>query len=99
MNDIVHEVEKQLESLKRQAGKARRYRTVRDEMQGLERVLYGRRFVDLRAQAESLILRIGAEGEREQAATIALESEEAQMEVRRTVRHEDEARFRTCALG
>ena len=34
---------------------------------------------------ESLTARIGAEGEREQAATIALESEEAQMEVRRTV--------------
>ena len=32
------------------------------------------------------------EGEREQAATIALETEEAQMEVRRTVLYEDEAR-------
>ena len=91
VNDIVHEVEKQLESLKRQAGKARRYRSVREEMQGLERVLFGRRFVDLRAQAQSLTLRIGAESGREQAATIALESEEAQMEVRRTVLHEDEA--------
>ncbi|HVS09828.1 MAG TPA: chromosome segregation protein SMC, partial [Planctomycetota bacterium] len=90
VNDIVHEVEKQLESLKRQAGKARRYRAVREEMQGLERIVFGRRFVDLRAQAESLALRIGAEGEREQAATIALESEEAQMEVRRTVLHDDE---------
>ena len=29
VNDIVHEVEKQLESLKRQAGKARRYRVAR----------------------------------------------------------------------
>ncbi len=34
VNDIVHEVEKQLESLKRQASKARRYRVVREEMQG-----------------------------------------------------------------
>src|SRR5215210_1591056 len=59
VNDIVHEVEKQLESLKRQAGRARRYRIVRDEMQALERILYGRRFVDLRAQSESLTLRIG----------------------------------------
>src|SRR5687767_7110385 len=93
VNDIVHEVEKQLESLKRQAGKARRYRAVREEMQGLERVLFGRRFVDLRAQAESLALRIGAEGGREQSATIALESEEAQMEVRRNVLHEGEERL------
>src|SRR6188768_3420939 len=93
VNDIVHEVEKQLDSLKRQASRARRYRVVRDEMQALERILYGRRFVDLRAQAESLTVRIAAEGGREQAATVALESEEAQMEVRRTVLHEDEARL------
>lgn len=91
VNDIVHEVEKQLDSLKRQASKARRYRAVRDEMQGFERVLFGRRYVDLRAQSESLLERIGAEREREQAASIALESEEAQMEVRRTVLHEHEA--------
>ena len=38
VNDIVHEVEKQLESLKRQAGKARRYRALREEMQAVERV-------------------------------------------------------------
>ena len=51
VNDIVHEVEKQLESLKRQASKARRYRALREEMQGVERVLFGRRFLDLQAQA------------------------------------------------
>jgi chromosome segregation protein len=93
VNDIVHEVEKQLDSLKRQAGKARRYRAVREEQQGLERILFGRRYVDLRAQSESLAERIGAEREREQAASIALESEEAQMEVRRTLLYEDEARL------
>src|SRR5688500_19264726 len=93
VNDIVHEVEKQLDSLKRQASKARRYRAVREEMQAVERVLFALRFLELQAQAESLTLRIGAEGEREQAATIALESEEAQMEVRRTVLHEDEERL------
>src|SRR5207245_8986725 len=47
VNDVVHEVEKQLESLKRQASKARRYRAVRDEMHAVERVPYGRRFVGL----------------------------------------------------
>ena len=47
VNDIVNEVEKQLESLKRQAAKARRWRAVKEEMQGVERVLFGRRFVDL----------------------------------------------------
>src|SRR5687767_1240268 len=60
VNDIVHEVEKQLESLKRQAGKARRYRALREEMTGIERVLYGRRFVDLRGQADVLAERLAA---------------------------------------
>jgi chromosome segregation protein len=93
VNDIVHEVEKQLESLKRQASKARRYRAVREEMQGVERVLYGRRFLDLQAQSEAVAERLTVEGQREQAAAIALQTEEAQMEVRRTALYEDEARL------
>src|SRR6187549_3847053 len=92
VNDIVHEVEKQLESLKRQAGKARRYRVMKEEMAGVERVLFGRRHVDLTEQARSLSARMADEGERERAASIALESEEAQMEVRRNALYEDEAR-------
>jgi chromosome segregation protein len=92
VNDIVHEVEKQLESLKRQASKARRYRVMRDEMGGVERVLFGRRYLVLTDQARVLSSRLSEEGERERAATIALESEEAQMEVRRNVLYEDEAR-------
>ena len=51
VNDIVNEVEKQLESLKRQASKARRYRVLREEMQGVERVVYGRRFLDLESHS------------------------------------------------
>jgi chromosome segregation protein len=93
VNDIVHEVEKQLESLKRQASKARRYRVLREEMQGVERVLFGRRFLDLQAQGQSLSARLATETERERAATIALETEEAQMEVRRNVLYEDESRL------
>ena len=92
VNDIVHEVEKQLESLKRQASKARRYRVMREEMAGVERVLFGRRYLDLTDQARTLSSRLAEEGERERSATIALESEEAQMEVRRNVLYDDEAR-------
>src|SRR5262245_26708297 len=69
VNDIVHEVEKQLESLKRQASKARRYRATREEMQGLERILYGRRFLLLEEQQRLLSGRFGEEHEREQSAT------------------------------
>src|SRR5712691_11401141 len=63
VNDIVHEVEQQLEGLKRQVGKARRYRAVRDEMQGFERVLYGRRFLILEERSGALALRLAEEGE------------------------------------
>ena len=91
VNDIIHEVEKQLESLKRQASKARRYRQLREEMQGLERILYGRRFVLLEEQQRILSGRFGEESEREQASSIALETEEAQIEARRQVLYEHEA--------
>lgn len=90
VNDIVNEVEKQLESLKRQASKARRYRQLREEMQGYERIVYARRFQDLTATAGSLALRLKAEAEREQAAALALGTDEAQLEARRTVLYEEE---------
>jgi chromosome segregation protein len=83
VNDIVREVEKQLESLKRQAAKARRWRRVKEEMQGVQRVAYGRRFLELTEQARALDARHAAEAERERAASLALETEEAQLEVRR----------------
>jgi chromosome segregation protein len=93
VNDIVHEVEKQLESLKRQASKARRYRTLKEEMQAVERVVFGLRFIELDARARDLQQRIGGETERERAVSVALESEEAQLEVRRTAFYEDEGRL------
>ncbi|HLA78238.1 MAG TPA: chromosome segregation protein SMC, partial [Vicinamibacteria bacterium] len=93
VNDIVHEVEKQLESLKRQAGKARRYRALREEMKGLERVLYGRRFLDLSELSSAVAARLTEEAEREQVAAVALASEEAQMEGRRGALYEEEERL------
>ena len=93
VNDIVNEVEKQLESLKRQAAKARRWRAVKEEMQGVERVLFGRRFVDLGDRSRILEERHGAEGERERAASVALDTEEAQLEARRQSVYELEARL------
>jgi len=40
VNDIIIEVERQIRSLKRQAGKARRYRKLRDELRAQERVQF-----------------------------------------------------------
>ena len=91
VNDIVNEVEKQLESLKRQAAKARRWRAARDEMRGVERIVFGRRFLELNEQARGLDERHATEAERERAASLALETEEAQLEVRRQGLYELEA--------
>jgi len=93
VNDIVNEVEKQLESLKRQAAKARRWRAVKEEMQGIERVLYGRRFVELNERMRVLEERHSAEAERDQAASLALGNEEAQLEARRQSLYELEAQL------
>ncbi|HET7294929.1 MAG TPA: AAA family ATPase, partial [Vicinamibacteria bacterium] len=93
VNDIVHEVDKQLESLKRQAGKARRYRALREEIQGAERVLFGRRFIELTGLLGSLEERFAAEGDRERAASVALATDEAQMEARRTGLYDEEGRL------
>ncbi len=91
VNDIVNEVEKQLESLKRQAAKARRWRAVKEEMQAVERVVFGRRFEELVERAGVLGQRHEAEAERERAASVALDSEEAQLEARRQDLYELEA--------
>src|SRR5512135_1416590 len=91
VNDIVNEVEKQLESLKRQAAKARRWRAVKEEMQGIERVVFGRRFVELVERQRVLDERHAAEAGRESAASLALGTEEAQLEARRQSLYELEA--------
>src|SRR5512139_1991659 len=91
VNDIVHEVEKQLESLKRQAGKARRYRALREQITGVERVLFGRRYLELSEQLRGLDERLSEEQQREQAVSIALQAEEAQLEARRTGLYEEDA--------
>jgi chromosome segregation protein len=95
VNDIINEVEKQLESLKRQASKARRYRSLREEVQAMERILFGRRFLELQEQERLLGGRFSDEGDRERASAIALETEEAQMEARRVVLYERESELQT----
>lgn len=93
VNDIVHEVEKQLESLKRQASKARRYRAVREQIAGVERVLLGRRFLELEENLCALGERLGEQQQREQAVAVALQTEEAQLEARRTVLYQEDERL------
>ena len=91
VNDIVNEVEKQLDSLKRQAAKARRWRAVKEEMQGASACCSAAASWSSQERSRGLEARHAAEAERERAAAIALETEEAQLEVRRQSLYEHEA--------
>jgi len=68
VNDIVTEVEKQLGSLKRQAGKARRYSEIREQMRGIVRQMLAGKARELDAEAERIARQLeecnGAESQR-----------------------------------
>src|SRR5436309_2904591 len=68
IDDIVFEVDKQRGTLKRQAGKARRYQKLRDELRRWEKVLFARRYRQLAETIESARARLGGARERESAA-------------------------------
>lgn len=83
VNDIITEVEKQLESLKRQAAKARRRLALEAEKVALDRLMYGRTFEELHTQANRLAERSKVETENAERIQGALTNEEAQLEVKR----------------
>ena len=58
VDDIVFELEKQRGSLKRQAAKARRYRTLREELRQWEKLLFGQKYQALQAAMGSAVSRL-----------------------------------------
>jgi chromosome segregation protein len=68
IDDIVFEVEKQRGTLKRQAGKARRYRKLRDELRRWEKVLFARKYRQLAETIDSARTRLAEARAREAAA-------------------------------
>jgi chromosome segregation protein len=68
VDDIVFEVEKQRGTLKRQAGKARRYQKLRDELRRWEKVLFARKHRQLAETIESTRGRLAGAREREAVA-------------------------------
>ncbi|MGH9143966.1 MAG: chromosome segregation protein SMC, partial [Vicinamibacterales bacterium] len=65
IDDIVFEVDKQRGTLKRQAGKARRYQRLRDELRRWEKVLFARKYHQLADTIESARSRLAEARERE----------------------------------
>ena len=68
IDDIVFEVEKQCGTLKRQAGKAKRYQRLRDELRRWEKVLFARKYRQLAETIESARARLTDAREREAVA-------------------------------
>jgi len=83
VNDIVTEVEKQLESLKRQASKARRRMVLAEEQLGLERIVYGRTFLRLQADSDGLAERSKIEAERAERIDATITARETELETGR----------------
>ncbi len=69
VDDIVFEVEKQRGTLKRQAAKARRYQTLRDQLRRWEKVLFARKYRQLAETIESARGRLHDARERETTAS------------------------------
>jgi len=65
IDDIVFEVEKQRGTLKRQAGRAKRYQRLRDELRRWEKVLFARKYRQLAETIESARARLTDARERE----------------------------------
>jgi chromosome segregation protein len=68
IDDIIFEIEKQRGMLKRQAGKARRYRKLQNELRRWEKALFARKYRQLAETMESARGRLGEAREREATA-------------------------------
>ncbi len=79
VDDIVFEVEKQRGTLKRQAAKARRYRTLRDELRRWEKVLLARRYRELSTDIETAQALLVAARDREGMALARVSEVEADL--------------------
>jgi chromosome segregation protein len=77
IDDIVFEVEKQRNALKRQAARARRYRRLRDELRHWEKVVFVRRYRQLAQTIEATRAELRARRDDERQAIEGLSAVEA----------------------
>src|SRR5690606_40244958 len=80
VDDVVYEVEKQRNALKRQAARARRYRTLREELRTWEQVQTARRYDALREAIEQAGARLDAAREKEVLAAARIAELESAIE-------------------
>jgi len=94
VNDIVTEVARQIGSLKRQAAKARRYHTLREQHRERERVLFGARAAEIEGRLAGLRQREAVARDDEAAAVAALARTESSLEEERRALESLERRHR-----
>jgi chromosome segregation protein len=92
IDDIVFEVDKQRGTLKRQAGKARRYQKLRDQLRRWEKVLFARKYRQLAETIQSARARLSDARLRESAAAAHLAEAESDLSRMRIELTEAEAR-------
>ncbi|MCI0447622.1 hypothetical protein L0152_30960, partial [bacterium] len=76
VQDILVEVEKQLSSLKRQAAKARRYQMLKEEKSIMQRIIFNRKFHQIKEECERIEAKLAQKFEEEQAALQNLQQRE-----------------------
>lgn len=76
LDDIIREVKRQIISLQRQAGKARRYQELRDEVRGIELYFTRERLTGLDNEIKSLESRLASIREQDEAVRHDIEQEE-----------------------
>jgi len=80
VNDIIYEVERQMNSLKRQAAKARRYRRLRDAATHIEKILSVGRAREIETELGSLRQKLRAVGDEELRRSTSLTTAETYLE-------------------
>src|SRR5262249_60336992 len=91
IHDVILEVRRQINALKRQAARARRYSRVRDELRGLESRILAARARALQADAENARGALSEAQAREAQAAASLARHEAELEAAREARRDLEA--------
>jgi chromosome segregation protein len=78
LNDIISEIERQVNSLKRQAQKARRYRRMREEMRGLQKVVFAADYYRLTEAVERVARELEAAAVKQSEIDIEITARETE---------------------
>ncbi len=84
LHDIVIELKRQIDSLQRQAQKAERYRTVKNEVEDLDLWVSSRHYLDLNTKIKEFETKLAEAEVGEAAATTELSTLEADLELKRS---------------